>query len=511
MKTTPPRILRRKLLLFFLLLATLGRAQQGRVVINEYMPWPSNTCGTTSEFIELLNFGPGAMDIGCYTVTNGTYSVTIPPNTILLPGQFYVIAGQDYLPVGCANVDSAVQAALNWNTCNCTNLPIPTTGEGFMQDGGGGNVNLVLLDPNKKVVDAVTRALPTSPALPITTSGVGGACTQQSFLLDTMNINYETLGMSTGNANSFARKLDGDCGWIKTPKQSANATNNKTGNVSAVSYDFSIVNSMDCSGASGRVNITVKSSSYSNVFPMTYTIAKDVDDDGVFSLTDSYTDGLAINPPNILIGGLSTGRYRVTVASVQGCFLQSFDFYILPCSVVLPVTLQYFRLRATGRRLEWAVGNSEALKEIVLEKSRDGRQFAEDRKLLPGPAAGLQAFSVPEPPGGPYFRLRLLQKDGAVSYSPVLNTLAEPQLQLYRFGPNPAAERLLLTLESPRQVPAEYAVYDQLGSRLLTGRLLLKEGLGETSVPVSALRPGIYGFVLAVPGHQPISFRFVKD
>ncbi|RYY39489.1 MAG: lamin tail domain-containing protein [Chitinophagaceae bacterium] len=72
----------------------------GRVVINEYMPWPSASCGTTSEFIELLNFGPGPTNIGCYILTNGKYSVTIPPNTIIQPGQFFVIAGQGSLPIG---------------------------------------------------------------------------------------------------------------------------------------------------------------------------------------------------------------------------------------------------------------------------------------------------------------------------------------------------------------------------------------------------------------------------
>ena len=62
---------------------------QGRVVINEFMPWSG--CNTTSEFVELMNFGPGPMDIGCYIVTNGQYSVTIPPNTVINPGKYFVI------------------------------------------------------------------------------------------------------------------------------------------------------------------------------------------------------------------------------------------------------------------------------------------------------------------------------------------------------------------------------------------------------------------------------------
>jgi hypothetical protein len=89
---------------------------QGRVVINEFMPWSG--CNTTSEFIELMNFGPGPMNIGCYIVTNGTYAVTIPPNTIIQPGQYFVLSGQNTLSQGCGNTDSLIHVDLNWTSCN---------------------------------------------------------------------------------------------------------------------------------------------------------------------------------------------------------------------------------------------------------------------------------------------------------------------------------------------------------------------------------------------------------
>ncbi len=99
-------------LLLTLLFATgaFGQVQKGHVVINEYMPWTLNGCGATAEFIELLNFGPGPIDIGCYIVTDGDYSITIPPNIILQPGQFYVLAGQSFIPTPCANIDSNITA-----------------------------------------------------------------------------------------------------------------------------------------------------------------------------------------------------------------------------------------------------------------------------------------------------------------------------------------------------------------------------------------------------------------
>jgi len=145
---------------FFAVKAEALAQHPGRVVINEYMPWTLNNCGgATAEFVELLNFGPGPINIGCYILTDGDYSVTIPENTILQPGQFYLIAGRDVIEAPCANIAGTVYADLNWNACNCTSAPIPDTAEGFFTDGGSGNEQVVLLDPFLNVVDAVVRAL----------------------------------------------------------------------------------------------------------------------------------------------------------------------------------------------------------------------------------------------------------------------------------------------------------------------------------------------------------------
>jgi hypothetical protein len=92
------------------------------------MPWPGSACGTTAEFVELLNFGPGPVNIGCYILTDGDFSVTIPEGTILQPGEFYVIAGQNVIAGPCANLDSTITADLNWNTCGCTSGTDPDNG-----------------------------------------------------------------------------------------------------------------------------------------------------------------------------------------------------------------------------------------------------------------------------------------------------------------------------------------------------------------------------------------------
>jgi hypothetical protein len=335
---TPSRNLPVKMILIMLLIhlqMSISAFSQGRVVINEFMPWTSNTCGgPTAEFIELLNFGPGPVNIGCYVLTDGDFSITIPANTILQPGEFFVVSGQDVIVGPCANIDSTITVDLNWNTCNCTSGAIPTTGDGLFTDGGSASEQVVLLSPTLFIVDAVVRTLPVEPSALITTSTVGGLCTSGSFDLDLMAINYETIGESAGRGNSFARRLDGDCGWVKDPQQSANATNNTPGESSDVDYDFAVINASTCSNT-GTVDVIVNASSYTNIFPLNYTLAYDTDNDFAFELTDQYTNGTDNTPNTLTVSDLIPGHYRLTVGSTLGCNLQTFPFNIFICGTVL--------------------------------------------------------------------------------------------------------------------------------------------------------------------------------
>lgn len=482
---------------------------QGRVVINEYMPWPSNGCGVTSEFVELLNFGPGPVDIGCYILTDGDYSVTIPGNTILQPGQYYVIAGQSFIPAPCANINSDVVADLNWNTCGCTSGPIPTTGHGFFTDGGNANEQVVLLDPQLKVVDAVVRSLPAEPSFNIM-SAYTLDCDGQIFNLNQMSINYETLGMSTGNGNSFARKLDGDCGWVKDPQQSAGTTNNTSGDFSEVSYVFSYVNSMDCTESHGSVHISVKSNNYGFVFPMKYTLANDTDLDGNFTFSDEYTTATDSIAPDILVDSLAAGRYRLTIESSKGCYLKNFEFQIIPCSNPLAVQLSGFRntgMNGNRYQLEWSINNMETLEKLVLEKSFDGQQYVPGRTFsFRQGLTGKQDFKVLEDAGPRYFRLKTLSKDGQWRFSPVLSV--HETLSLVKTWPNPVKDQLVLELRAALPVSIPYEIYDQNGQRVLRGTLDMNQGPNTLTIATGQLSAGIYQF--RASGSQPISFRFVK-
>lgn len=509
MKIITHPILQRTLLFFLLLMAKLSSFGQGKVVINEYMPW--SACGTTSEFIELLNFGPGPVDISCYIVTNGQYAVTIPPKTILLPGQYYVLAGQDILPAGCGNIDSAVQVQLNWTTCNCTDKPVPTTGDGFMRDGGGANEKVILLNPNLKVIDAVTRNLPVSASTTITTPTLADGCTGKTFNLDDMAINYEVLGMATGKTNSFARQVDGDCGWVKTPQQSAHAPN-KTGSTSSVLYDLTFTQALDC-GSGGSVSINVNGSSVSSLFPMNYTLAYDSNNDGIYDFSDQYISGTDNTAPTINISGLKAGRYNITVSSAMDCNLRTFPLTILPCYPVLPVQLISFNITNNTNNqavVNWSLAATENLQKVNIEQSTDGVLFT-TAATIEGNSTGAKSYRYTIDHPATYYRLHIYNKDGSSTFSPVITITNKDGFALNKLWPNPVKDIVYADIYSPTGRSVTYTIYTMQNTVAAEGRLQLHPGKNTLPISVAQLPAGTYQLIIrGADNIPPILFRFVK-
>lgn len=498
------------LFLFFLFIKLSGQGQ-GRVVVNEYMAWSG--CGTTSEFIELLNFGPGPMDIGCYVVTNGQFAVTIPSNTILQPGQYYVLAGQDVLPQGCGNRDSAVRVDLNWTTCNCTNKPIPVTGNGFLDDGGSANEKVVLLDRSLNVVDAVSRYATPSSSVSITTAATA-SCASNTFHLGQMNIRYESIDNSTGKDNSFARRVDGDCGWVKTPAISAGAPN-KTKSTSSASYTFSTPSVSECQNTAGRISINVSASDVPALFPMSYILAFDKDSNGIFNNADHYIQGVDSSAPSIDIRNLAYGRYRITVASALGCNLRTFDFFIFNCyGVVLPVKLYAFTYQGQSdghHSFECRLGGVENLGGLYLEAAGDDGIFHNVSALALPANSGTVSLQLKAPVSfQSVYRLRMIDKDGVISYSPLIRiTSALPAV--IRHWPNPVKDKLHVGLRAVSGGKLAYTILNGMGVAVTKGTIDVNPGPVTLTFPTAGLLAGMYYIRMeGVPLAETVSLRFIK-
>jgi len=498
MKTTYYKLTARKLTASAIVISLLsllpfaGNAQ-GKVVINEYLSWPSNSCSVTSEYVELFNFGPGPMNIGGYILTDGDYSITVPQNTVILPGQFFVIAGQNSIPIGCANISSAVTVNLNWNTCNCTSGTIPSTGDGFMTDGGSGSEQVVLLDSNLKVVDAVVRTI-TESSSPVITSTVGGTVTSRTFNLDTMNIVYEQIGQSQGRGNSFTRFIDGGCGWVKDPQQSAGGQNN-TPSDNLYNATLTITNTMTCTNT-GSVSFSITGSNISQLFPMKYTLARDVDSNNVYDFSDAYMSGYDTFPSAVTINNLVPGRYRVVIETINGCGLKMTDFTILNCNVILPVDFKSFILTNTqqGRYLQWKIGGNEPIQRFEIEKSNDGLLFR-NAGVISNIIINTTSFTFLDSTNDQanFYRIKLVTNSGRIIYSNVESAQQSTFISLLKgVYPNPVKDILIVQTKSPAKCKGWVEIRSVYNGPIRKFALDIEPGKMEHSLSLGFLPTGVY-------------------
>jgi hypothetical protein len=512
MKTLRNALIRLSLFLSLLLGIVNGSFAQGRVVINEFMPWSG--CSTTSEFVELMNFGPGPMNIGCYIITNGIYSVTIPANTVINPGQYFVISGQNSLAQACGNIDSTIQVDLNWTTCNCVNTTIPTSGDGFFQNGGSSNEKVVLLAPNLTVIDAVSRSSTPSASNAITTASLSGSCSSKTFDLDTINVAYESIGISTGIDNSYARRVDGDCGWVKTTDISARAAN-KTGSTASASYSFTTLSASQCNGSTGSISIAVSASNVASLFPMSYTLAYDKDSNNIFNNNDNYIFGVDSSASSIDINNLSYGRYKITVGSASGCNLKSYDFFIFNCyGVVLPYKIRSFVFNGTKDGNDWfgtQIEGAANLHSVILE-AESGSTFLPLKKIEdPAFAGDILRLNISHPTNNyTVFRLKIIDKNNIVSYS---REVRINRVNAVRdlIWPNPSRKEVFIKFNAESASYSNYIVYNTFGMVVRKTKVSVKKGLNILRIETGDLKPGNYHLAVQTSEQQTIAtFRFLK-
>lgn len=480
----------------FLLISPSVQAQ-GRVLINEYLAWPGTSCGTTAEFVELLNFGPGPVDIGCWVITDGDYAITIPSPTVLMPGDHYVLAGREVIMMGCANLARTITADLNWNRGGITSAPIPTTGDGFMTDGGGAGEQLVLFNANREIVDAIARN--PEPSSTITTAAVPG-CTPWTFDLDDMNVRYEIIGEAQGRNNSYSRRIDGGCGWLKDPHQSAGDKNNTPGNVPLFTAGLSVVQPLSCE-VKGYAVVHILEANYSQVFPMRYLLARDTDSSGTFDNADHYVYATDTTSPNIELGELESGVYRVVVETNNGCDLQALDFNILDCnSALLSVPIRSFRLSRNGSAstLHWELNSELRFSKLQLQVSKNGGPFENLYQTTSFANLYQGIYSDAEASTGNAYRIIVTDIAGERHQSAVLRLGIGgiDNKESFRVYTNKNGN-IQTEAYSSIQTPTIIRIIDPLGKVVLQKNTAMQRGINLITINSGSLIGGVYIMQLA--------------
>lgn len=178
--------------------------------------------------------------------------------------------------------------------------------------------------------------------------------------------------------------------------------------------------------------------------------------------------------------------------------------------------LSFFHVQAVDKvvLLKWSVEQTDEYKSFDIERAEGGSEFLKvGSKLAISRSTNADYDFVDATPkqNTPLrYRLKLISKDGSISYSHLQETtIAGPQLMV-RLKQNPVRGNVELELNAPLAKKAIVAIVSANGQPLLSQPLRLSAGLNTLSLPAQAYLPGVYRLAI-VAGDEQKTILFIKE
>lgn len=217
------------------------------------------------------------------------------------------------------------------------------------------------------------------------------------------------------------------------------------------------------------------------------------------------------NQANVLVGLLFTSGYGYNT------FV---DNLAVAARGTLPVTLFSFSGEKAGsiNKLKWLTNTESNNSGFELQRSADGKQFSKisfvPSKAVNGNSNSTIDYSfADERPlnGANYYRLKQVDIDGKFVYSNIVVLKGDAKsFDISALYPNPAQDRVNLSLSSPRPLVASISITDVSGKTISKHTVMLVQGDNLIDLNTAALAPGNY-FIRVVSNDEVKTARFVKN
>jgi hypothetical protein len=161
----------------------------------------------------------------------------------------------------------------------------------------------------------------------------------------------------------------------------------------------------------------------------------------------------------------------------------------------LPLKLLSFTAQQAekGAILQWNTAEEEGVAYFEIEKSSDGNQYLSVGKQ-PAAGSGNQSYRFTDNsilPSQTYYRLKMVDKNGSFTYSPVSRVRTGQSHNNISIYPNPAKDQLNISLTADAG-PVRVTLHD-VGGRTIKTFTVQSDGSTINKVAdISSLQPGIY-------------------
>ena len=180
-------------------------------------------------------------------------------------------------------------------------------------------------------------------------------------------------------------------------------------------------------------------------------------------------------------------------------------------STALPVNLLSFSARAINGKevsLNWSVAAEENMDGYLVERSKDGRNFEAIGKV---DAAQRKAYAMIDKnpiQGVNYYRLKMVDRDGAFKYSEVRQVVFSNG-RLLSLYPNPTSGHVYVSgLEGVKDA-AYVNIYNEMGMSIYSGKIG-GDQLASGGIDMSKYAPGAY-MIRVISDEANTTMRFVKE
>ncbi|MBK8610410.1 MAG: T9SS type A sorting domain-containing protein [Chitinophagaceae bacterium] len=223
--------------------------------------------------------------------------------------------------------------------------------------------------------------------------------------------------------------------------------------------------------------------------------------------------GVVFNAPLVNWNG-TFWEVTVSITGFSGFYVHT-NIYNAP----LPVTVNYFTGQKQGSNhlLNWKVTcNSSPRATMTLERSADGRNYTGINTITADAIRCQQPFDytdISPLKGMNYYRLKMLDADGKVTYSTTVALLnAVKGFEIISIAPNPVvSDQFNLNVASAKADKLELQIFDMQGRLVNRQTISVIAGFSSTPVMVNQLASGTYN-IRCMAGDEPSKLiRFVKQ
>ena len=188
-------------------------------------------------------------------------------------------------------------------------------------------------------------------------------------------------------------------------------------------------------------------------------------------------------------------------------------------AVSLPITINYFNGTKQGinHLLNWKVTCTNTSSAIMtLERSADSRNFISINSITADAVRCNQPFSYTDVnpiKGMNYYRLKLVDADGKISYSSIVALLnAVKGFDIVSIAPNPVVtDNFKLNIACAQASKIEVSIYDMQGRLVNRQSLNLIAGFNSLPFNVASLSSGSYTIRGSINDDKTRVMRFVKE